>query len=142
MLLSQPRLQLMIRQTQKFWLMSLHCLMRILFTIDLVNRDKLIELQQNDSSLQSLFALCDQDNSDYLLQSGVLGRVYRDSVSPPDAAVHQIVVPVVLRSRLLQIAHDIPAAAHLGVAKTTARCLLYTSPSPRDGLLSRMPSSA
>ena len=31
-------------------------------TIDTVNRDKLIELQQNDSSLQSLFALCDQDN--------------------------------------------------------------------------------
>ena len=24
----------------------------------------------------------------------------------------------------------------------TAACLLYTSPSPRDGLLSRMPSSA
>ena len=24
----------------------------------------------------------------------------------------------------------------------TNRCLLYTSPSPRDGLLSRMPSSA
>jgi len=68
-----------------------------------------------------LFALCDQDNSDYLLQSGVLVRVYRDSVSPPDAAVHQIVAPVVLRSRLLQIAHEIPAAAHLGVAKTTAR---------------------
>ena len=27
------------------------------------------------------------------------------------------------------------------LSKTTA-CLLYTSPSPRDGLLSRMPSSA
>ena len=26
--------------------------------------------------------------------------------------------------------------------KTAATCLLYTSPSPRDGLLSRMPSSA
>ena len=26
--------------------------------------------------------------------------------------------------------------------KTTFYCLLYTSPSPRDGLLSRMPSSA
>ena len=25
---------------------------------------------------------------------------------------------------------------------TTSPCLLYTSPSPRDGLLSRMPSSA
>ena len=31
-----------------------------------------------------------------------------------------------------------------GVTKTPVlyRCLLYTSPSPRDGLLSRMPSSA
>ena len=28
------------------------------------------------------------------------------------------------------------------VGNTTYRCLLYTSPSPRDGLLSRMPSSA
>ena len=27
-------------------------------------------------------------------------------------------------------------------AKTVKACLLYTSPSPRDGLLSRMPSSA
>ena len=27
-------------------------------------------------------------------------------------------------------------------ARTAATCLLYTSPSPRDGLLSRMPSSA
>ena len=27
-------------------------------------------------------------------------------------------------------------------ARTTTTCLLYTSPSPRDGLLSRMPSSA
>ena len=29
-----------------------------------------------------------------------------------------------------------------GAAGTTYPCLLYTSPSPRDGLLSRMPSSA
>ena len=32
------------------------------------------------------------------------------------------------------------AAAVIEVHKRT--CLLYTSPSPRDGLLSRMPSSA
>ena len=30
----------------------------------------------------------------------------------------------------------------LGIANLLAICLLYTSPSPRDGLLSRMPSSA
>ena len=33
-------------------------------------------------------------------------------------------------------AHDVAYAPHIGI------CLLYTSPSPRDGLLSRMPSSA
>jgi len=56
-----------------------------------------------------------------MLQSGVLVRVFRDSVSPPAAAVYQIVASVVLRPRLLQIAHEIPAAAHLGIAKSTAR---------------------
>ena len=29
-----------------------------------------------------------------------------------------------------------------GAFETVGGCLLYTSPSPRDGLLSRMPSSA
>ena len=29
-----------------------------------------------------------------------------------------------------------------GITFNTSTCLLYTSPSPRDGLLSRMPSSA
>ena len=39
---------------------------------------------------------------------------------------------------------DDRTAAAFGVAYRTAyhTCLLYTSPSPRDGLLSRMPSSA
>ena len=31
---------------------------------------------------------------------------------------------------------------HLGQHANVLTCLLYTSPSPRDGLLSRMPSSA
>ena len=32
--------------------------------------------------------------------------------------------------------------AHETISKMINNCLLYTSPSPRDGLLSRMPSSA
>ena len=32
--------------------------------------------------------------------------------------------------------------SHYGELRRNQRCLLYTSPSPRDGLLSRMPSSA
>ena len=33
-------------------------------------------------------------------------------------------------------------AASTGSMSSTSTCLLYTSPSPRDGLLTRMPSSA
>ena len=50
------------------------------------------------------------------------------------------------RSRpLLDLLHEPqePRLEHFQVAPEHARdCLLYTSPSPRDGLLSRMPSSA
>ena len=37
--------------------------------------------------------------------------------------------------------YDISSAGHLPAGQDYL-CLLYTSPSPRDGLLSRMPSSA
>ena len=37
---------------------------------------------------------------------------------------------------------DDGVAEYLITEDTPAGCLLYTSPSPRDGLLSRMPSSA
>ena len=40
-----------------------------------------------------------------------------------------------------QIARSGDCVANLAVDESFA-CLLYTSPSPRDGLLSRMPSSA
>ena len=35
-----------------------------------------------------------------------------------------------------------PGSGQRHLAKRVGVCLLYTSPSPRDGLLSRMPSSA
>ena len=44
---------------------------------------------------------------------------------------------------LLQDVHLIEKLAHFDRERIAERvCLLYTSPSPRDGLLSRMPSSA
>ena len=39
-------------------------------------------------------------------------------------------------------AKDVPGASAPKPATKPQPCLLYTSPSPRDGLLSRMPSSA
>ena len=38
--------------------------------------------------------------------------------------------------------HDDLIGREEGFTVTSSACLLYTSPSPRDGLLSRMPSSA
>ena len=36
----------------------------------------------------------------------------------------------------------VSACREAGISDKSYYCLLYTSPSPRDGLLSRMPSSA
>ena len=44
--------------------------------------------------------------------------------------------------RVKEIADEIHLGAMVFMASEYKRCLLYTSPSPRDGLLSRMPSSA
>src|SRR5665647_1292895 len=35
---------------------------------------------------------------------------------------------------------ELPDGLHIGIIPLRETCLLYTSPSPRDGLLSRMPS--
>ena len=43
---------------------------------------------------------------------------------------------------LLDVAANLRGGARFKGVMTHAACLLYTSPSPRDGLLSRMPSSA
>ena len=37
---------------------------------------------------------------------------------------------------------NLASQKHLNQTSNPQACLLYTSPSPRDGLLSRMPSSA
>ena len=43
-----------------------------------------------------------------------------------------------LTAKILKLANS----AFYGFPRGISTCLLYTSPSPRDGLLSRMPSSA
>ena len=44
--------------------------------------------------------------------------------------------PATYERSVASVAHNVRRAIEIGA------CLLYTSPSPRDGLLSRMPSSA
>ena len=42
----------------------------------------------------------------------------------------------------IRLAREVIASVGPGLGDRPDTCLLYTSPSPRDGLLSRMPSSA
>ena len=49
---------------------------------------------------------------------------------------------VALTNRYRELLNGETAAIHYKFPVDSQHCLLYTSPSPRDGLLSRMPSSA
>ena len=47
-----------------------------------------------------------------------------------------------MSTRFIQLRKTYPNKNNHEIVSLTTNCLLYTSPSPRDGLLSRMPSSA
>ena len=67
--------------------------------------------------------------SDQILRFEQLGMNDVDQVGGKNASLGEMI------SNLSNLGVSVPT----GYATT---CLLYTSPSPRDGLLSRMPSSA
>jgi len=92
-------------------------------SIDSVDRAELIHLQQADTDLKNLFDLVDKEEHPYSYRSGVLVRAWQGKLSPHEATYQQVVVPTVLRAKLLSVAHDIPATGHLGVAKTKDRLL-------------------
>ena len=72
-------------------------------------------------------------------------QAHLDRISEVDGDIHAFLL--VDHAGALDAARRIDAriadGEHLGpLAGVPLACLLYTSPSPRDGLLSRMPSSA
>ena len=77
----------------------------------------------------------------------VVGGERVGAVQPEHAALLVEVAPETFAldegdARCLQLAPSLASPAARTAAVAVAACLLYTSPSPRDGLLSRMPSSA
>ena len=60
------------------------------------------------------------------------GKIKIQNIPPEEFLVNR-------RATSLEDAHFV---AHRTTMTVSDLCLLYTSPSPRDGLLSRMPSSA
>ena len=93
------------------------------------SRDELMRLQHDDASLAPLFeiaqdkSLTSDDLPCFFMQDGILLRSWQDKKVPTFSGteVTQIVVPKPLRAKILQLAHDIPAAAHLGITKTKHR---------------------
>ena len=71
----------------------------------------------------------------------VSARKPKDSILCPSVSHKTQCVDCLLCSGNSKRAKSIYIAPH-GTQTTKHTCLLYTSPSPRDGLLSRMPSSA
>jgi len=99
------------------------------------SRTELIKLQQEDATLKSLFELASNqsetptqnEKARYAFDKGVLVRFWRDRNRPhnDECDTKQTVAPSCLRISLLQLAHDIPAAGHLGQRKTRDRLLQH-----------------
>ena len=77
--------------------------------------------------------------------------LYIEYVADIDKRAQQLFEQLFVRSlpsaSITDVWHDVSVSMRAGLVcnrnkDTAQRCLLYTSPSPRDGLLSRMPSSA
>ena len=75
------------------------------------------------------------------------GSLYLESESSNAQEIIELDLPMAIRidvTSTMVTADAMKKALSEGLKKSTSNntCLLYTSPSPRDGLLSRMPSSA
>ncbi len=84
---------------------------------------KLGELQKQDTSLAHLFIDLPNSRSYYVRDNGLLCRRYIDHKS--QETINQIVIPYVLRGKILLLSHSVPASGHLGRAKTQKRILRY-----------------
>jgi transposase InsO family protein len=93
---------------------------------DSLNHDSFIALQRADPQLRALTAqavdVTDAPSDPYFfLKANVLMRSAKVTSSALATQIHQVVLPSSLRLRVLQMAHEIPIAGHLGVKKTLAR---------------------
>ena len=78
------------------------------------------------------------------LKSDVGKKLFQELISEVDVLVENF-TPGAMDSLGLgysELAHVNPQLIYAAISGYGQTCLLYTSPSPRDGLLSRMPSSA
>src|SRR5665647_1453037 len=97
---------------------------------------------RNFSSAPIIFVSCKSDEMDKVLGLSIGGDDYITKPFSPAELVARVKAHL-RRKNLSEVSgkpHESSQQVSYGVLSID--CLLYTSPSPRDGLLSRMPSSA
>ena len=99
-----------------------------------ISRQNLIEEQSNDKELLDLFKIeltpveAEKVSVGYLIKDNILMKKWSPTEcdnSERGETVYQIVVPTVHRREVLELAHDLPMSAHLGVHKTFNRVLQH-----------------
>ena len=94
-------------------------------------RDELIDHQRKDESLKKLYNLIGRSKGNkfsniYYLEDGILTRKWRSRKASMDGGQNvfqQLVMPKEYREEMLRLAHEVPMAGHLGVAKTRNKLL-------------------
>ena len=91
-----------------------------------ISTQELRECQKQDDTLAGIRRVAeanDDDEKEFFWREGLLYRRWCPSRQGEDAAVEQLVLPRRCRRAVLDLAHEIPVAGHLGKEKTRERIL-------------------
>lgn len=88
-----------------------------------VDREKPKQMQHDDESLQKYWKRNDvvvrgQAEISFEVKGGVLYRVYKHPYMNSGKPLKQVMVPVQLRSRIMELAHGSLMGGHMGIKKT------------------------
>ena len=86
-------------------------------------KEDLIRWQKADPTLDKIRAMVIQERGDYEEHDGILYRNFKPNIGEETASILQLVLPKQYRRKVLEVAHDIPLAGHLGRKKTLNRIL-------------------
>ena len=83
----------------------------------------MIRWQKADPTLDKIRAMVVQEHGDYEEHDGILYRNFKPSMGEETTSILQLVLPKHYRRKILEVAHDIPLAGHLGQKKMLNRIL-------------------
>ena len=91
---------------------------------------ELQKLQETDPSLAQVRSMCgtmkpQESESHYFNSEGLLFRRWIQRQGKLESAVEQLLLPTQCHKAVLQLAHEVPLAAHLGKNKTAKRILSH-----------------